>query len=119
MTLGQLIDVIAHCKRNIFPVLNDENKLVGVVYLDNIREIMFNPAMYENTLVKSICSPVSGFIQAEDSMQTVMQKFETLRAWNLPVIEQGKYIGFLSKSAIFNEYRKLLIKQGKIEEIPI
>lgn len=119
MTLGKLIDVIAHCKRNIFPVINEEQKLIGIVYLDAIREIMFNPARYENTLVKDICSPVNGFISTDDTMLTVMQKFETLRAWNLPVIENGKYIGFVSKSTIFNEYRKLLIKQEASEEISI
>ncbi len=118
-TLGELIEVIASCKRNIFPVLNEQQQLLGVVYLDNIREIMFNTSRYENTLVKDFYLPLTAYIEVNSPMSEVMQTFEKSKVWNLPVLKNGHYIGFISKSNIFNEYRKLLIKNGKSEEIPI
>lgn len=118
-TLGELIDVIASCKRNIFPVINDKQELIGVVYLDNIREIMFNTSRYDNTQVKDFYLPATHRLDIHTPMQQVMEIFEKSKVWNLPVLQNGQYVGFISKSNIFNEYRKLLIKKGKSEEIPI
>lgn len=109
--LSELVDLVRASKRNIFPVVNDEQQLVGVVTLDDIREIMFDHEKYEVTMVKELMHSPPAFISSHENMQSVMRKFEKSGAWNLPVIDDGKYIGFLSKSRIFNTYRKQLIRQ--------
>jgi len=39
-------------------------------------------------------------------MDSVMKKFETTDAWNLPVVKHDRtYVGFVSKSKIFSAYR--------------
>ncbi len=108
-TLTELTKVIAKSKRNMFPVINKSGMLVGIVNLDNIRHIMFNVDMYETTYVRDIMVLPPTFVSPDESMEEVMQKFEENNAWNLPVINNGKYIGFLSKSKIFSVYRKWLI----------
>lgn len=109
--LAELVDLVRASKRNIFPVVNDQQQLVGVVTLDDIRDIMFDQAKYEEILVKELMHSPPTFISSHENMQSVMRKFERSGAWNLPVIDDGKYIGFLSKSRIFNTYRKQLIRQ--------
>ncbi|MBD79056.1 MAG: chloride channel protein [Crocinitomicaceae bacterium] len=107
-TLGDLVKQVTNSKRNLFPVV-DENKLfIGVVTLDDIREIMFDQYMYERTMVHELMSMAPEHIEISDSMKKVMEKFEGSGAWNLPVIDQGKYIGFVSKSRLYSEYRKKL-----------
>ena len=108
-TLGDLVKVISKSKRNIFPVLDDNNNLVGVVYLDKIRELMFNTEMYGNTYVSNLMITPQAFININDSMDSVMNKFQETNAWNLPVVENRKYVGFVSKSKLFSVYRKHLI----------
>ena len=109
-TLGELVDRVKVSKRNIFPVVNDQDELMGVVTLDDIRKIMFDREAQENTKVKTLMSAPPASVQPHENMQSVMSKFEISGAWNLPVIEEGKYKGFLSKSTIFNTYRKKLIR---------
>ena len=41
-------------------------------------------------------------------MEEVMRLFDETGAWNLPVVEKGKYVGFVSKSKIFTSYREVL-----------
>jgi chloride channel protein, CIC family len=109
-SLGKLVKSIARSKRNLFPVLTVNNMLVGVVLLDNIRHIMFNTDMYQRVFVRDLMQPPPAHITPGESMQSVMRKFEEHEAWNLPVINNGEYIGFLSKSKLFSFYRKWLIE---------
>ena len=110
MELSSLVAVVAKTKRNIFPVLNSANHLVGIVYLDDIRHIMFRQELYHRYNVAGLMKPVPERLGIEEPMETVMKKFEETQAWNLPVEDvDGTYIGFISKSAIFNAYRKTLL----------
>lgn len=108
--LGELVQVIASSKRNIIPVLGDNNTLLGIVPLDNIRQIMFNREMYETTMVSSLMVLPSNYVSSEEPMRDVLKKFEDSGEWSLPVIDEGEYKGFLLKTKIFSAYRKKLIE---------
>ena len=109
-SLGKLVKTISRSKRNLFPVITGQNMLIGVVLLDNIRHIMFNTDMYQRIFVRDLMQPPPAHISPGESMESVMQKFEENEAWNLPVINNGEYIGFLSKSKLFSFYRNWLIE---------
>ncbi|MBR5430874.1 MAG: chloride channel protein [Bacteroidales bacterium] len=107
-TLGQLTDVIAHSSRNIFPVVDQQNHFLGIVYLDDVRQYMFRPEFYDKIYIYDILKE-SDSVTVSDRMETVMDKFETSRAWSLPVLDKnGIYLGFVSKSKIFSSYREQL-----------
>ncbi len=112
-SLGELVQEVKKCKRNIFPVVNSGCNLIGIIYLDDIRQLMFNESKYPLVLVKTIMRPPKEIIQVDDDMLTVMSKFEKSNSWNLPVANNDVYIGFISKSTIFDAYRHRLIKQAK------
>ena len=110
MNLGQLTQAVARSRRNLFPVLNAEQHLVGIVLLDSIRKLMFRSELYRRYTVESLMTPPPARIVSTDAMDTVMRKFDETHAWNLPVEdENGVYLGFVSRSKIFNEYRKVLV----------
>lgn len=110
MTLKEMLyGAVVKSKRNLFPVTNDENELVGIITLDDIREIMFNTSLHDAVLVKFLMHDPPDFIDfEEDRMQHVMDKFQNTGAWNLPVIKNGKYYGFISKSKLLTAYRQEL-----------
>lgn len=111
MDLGALTSVVAKTKRNIFPVLNAAKHLVGVIYLDDIRHIMFRQELYHRYSVASLMRQVPERLSIEEPMDVVMRKFEETGAWNLPVEDTtGEYIGFISKSAVFTAYRNTLLE---------
>lgn len=110
-TLGQLVDIVAHSKRNIFPVVENE-MLVGIILLDNIREIMFKHEMYNSIFVNQLMQNPPAIITIDEDMHSVMKKFDETNAWNLPVVEDGKYVGFISKSSIFTQYRETLVRSS-------
>lgn len=112
-TLGDLVEVIKVSKRNYYPVVDENESLVGILRLDDVRKIMFDQKVYESIYVKSVMQIPREIIQTTDDMALVMNKFERSGAWNLAVTEDDKYIGFISKSTIFNSYRKRIIKQHK------
>lgn len=111
--LEELIALVQISKRNIFPVVNEKNELEGIVTLDDIREIMFDETSRKQVIIRSIMQLPPASVSSTEKMQSVMNKFEVTQAWNLPVIDEGKYVGFVSKSRIFNAYRKKLIRQSK------
>ena len=103
-----MVDVISQSKRNLFPVINERKELVGVVLLDDIRNIMFRPELYRRMRVSTFMAMPPAKIEVGDSMDRVMKLFDDTGAWNLPVVENGVYVGFVSKSKIFNSYRLVL-----------
>ncbi|MCB9335768.1 MAG: chloride channel protein [Flavobacteriales bacterium] len=109
-TLGDLVKVVSKSSRNLFPVVDDKDILHGVITLDDIREIMFKPEMYDTVKVQSLMTIPQTYVHLSDSMDIVMEKFTKSNAWNLPVINGKKYVGFVSKSKLFNAYRKLLVE---------
>ncbi len=110
--LGELVDVVAHSSRNIFPVIDKHNHLLGVITLDNIREIMFKSEMYDKVLAKELMRIPLAVISPGEPMHAVMKKFDETGAWNLPVIENEEYRGFISKSSVFSSYRQMLKKSS-------
>lgn len=109
-TLGKMVKAISKSKRNIFPVADSNGLMLGIVLLDDVRELMFNTDKYENTYVRELMSIPPEFITIDEPMDSVMRKFEETNAWNLPVIDKGKYVGFVSKSKIFSAYRNMLVQ---------
>jgi len=111
MTLGELVKVVAVSSRNIFPVLGTEDELVGILLMDNIREVMFDHSKYDTVKVKQLMRPPAAIVQPDDDMISVMKKFDDTGAWNLPVVENDMYIGFISKSGLLTKYRSQLIRR--------
>jgi CIC family chloride channel protein len=109
-SLGKLVKAISRSRRNLFPVLTEKNMLIGVVLLDSIRHIIFNTDMYNQIFVRDLMQPPPAHISPGDSMDSVIRKFEDNEAWNLPVINNGEYVGFISKSKLFSFYRQQLIE---------
>lgn len=112
-TLGDLVALVQKSKRNIFPVVNEAHELMGIITLDDIREMMFDPEYQKSVIVETLMHRPPDTVSPKDQMQEVMSKFEKTGAWNLPVIQHGKYLGFVSKSRIFNAYRTRLKRQHK------
>ncbi|MDR3062114.1 MAG: chloride channel protein [Dysgonamonadaceae bacterium] len=111
MMLGDVVKAIAKSKRNVFPVTDQRGILRGVVLLDDIRNIMFRPELYERFNVKKFMVSPPAKLNINQPMEKIMQIFDDTKAWNLPVIDnEDKYIGFVSKSKIFNAYRDILVE---------
>jgi chloride channel protein, CIC family len=109
-SLGKLVKVISSSKRNIFPVVDEYNVLEGVVLLDDVREIMFDVEKYETQKVSDLMTLPPSYVDIKEKMDAVMDAFRKTGAWNLPVLDDGLYVGFISKSRIYSAYRELLVQ---------
>ena len=109
-TLGDLVKIMSSCSRNVFPVLDSDGNYLGEVRVEEIRNIMFRPELYQRFTVQKLMVSPSERVDVNDAMELVMEKFERSNAWNLPVVDGEKYIGYVSKSKIFSAYRSVLIE---------
>ena len=110
MDLGQLVGVISKAKRNLFPVVDGEGVLLGIVHMDDIRNIMFRQELYHRYTVDKLMVSAPCRLSVNDPMEVIMRKFDDTDAWNLPVDDaDGKYLGFVSKSKVFSTYRQVLV----------
>lgn len=107
-TLRTLLKAVMHSHRNIFPVLSEDGKLVGIVRVDSIRKFILNAELYDMILVYDVMSDTGPVLDANDSLSDAATLFDRLRIWNLPVTENGKYIGFVSKAGVYDNYRRML-----------
>ena len=108
-TLGDVMDIIATSKRNIFPVIDNFGHLLGIVQLDDLREDMFKPSKRGNSITRYMIQPPDKILEHE-MIQEVLPRFEQNRTWMLPVVDkENHYRGFISKSRILNAYREQLV----------
>ncbi len=106
-TLGDLIPIISSSRRNIFPVVDKDGTFCGHVLLDDIRSVMFDQTLYSQPIEEFTVIP-EYLIHPEDPMETVVKKFQVSGKYNIPVIENGKYLGYISRANVFSTYRKTL-----------
>jgi CIC family chloride channel protein len=107
-TLRDLVQVITKSHRNIFPVLDEKNNLEGIVKLDDIRNIMFHQEMYDTTKIRDLMITPQWTIQTTDPMEAVAKQFSESGRYNLAVLKDGKYLGFVSRARVFSSYREML-----------
>jgi CIC family chloride channel protein len=105
-----LVKIITKSTRNLYPVVDNDNKLVGIISLDRIRSIMFDHEKYEVTKVAELMEKPAATIEPTENLHDVLMKFDNTNQWNLPVVENKVYLGFLSKSSILSKYRKELME---------
>ena len=111
MLLGDMLKkAVATSARNIFPVVNENKQFLGIVLLDDIRPVMFDTEMYKSVNVEAFMKAAPETILQNDSVEKVMNKFKASGAWNLPVVKNGKYVGFISKSKLLTAYRNKLVE---------
>ncbi len=108
MTLGDLVDIVSHSTKNCFPVLNQNNEFLGLIWLDDIREIIFKFEIYDAVFVNELMVKPKIVLSNEYSMEVVMKKFDESGLWLIPVVDQLKFSGFISKSSVFSDYRNKL-----------
>ena len=109
-SVQSLIRVISTSKRNTFPVVNANGELAGVIHMDDIRSIIFTPEKYEKLTVKDLTTKPAATIALHENLDTVLKKFDETNQWNLPVVDKGKYVGFVSKSSVLAKYRSELLR---------
>jgi len=107
-TLGDLVKIIKKAHRNIFPVVDDQGRFHGIVKMDDIRHVMFDPAMYDNVHVRDLMFMPQYTISRDESMEEVARKFQVSQRYNIAVLEDGKYLGFVSRARVFSAYREML-----------
>ncbi len=111
-SLGELVKVVSSSKRNIFPVLDNNLNLKGLITIDDIREIMFKQEMYEKMTVRELMRQTGHVITEKDDIRTALKLFDESHLWNIPVVFEQQYMGFISKSTILEKYRETLLKSS-------
>jgi chloride channel protein, CIC family len=107
-TLRDLVKAISKSQRNLYPVVDEEGILKGMVKLSDIKSLIFETDLYDSVKVKDLMYMPEYYISPYDSMEKVAEKFESSRRYNLAVIDEGKYLGFISRAVAFSKYRKTL-----------
>lgn len=115
--LKDLVDIIKKSEKNIFAVIDGKERFVGIIELNDIKQKLFQPEEFEKICIKTLMKKPAAVIQQDTEMHTVMEKFDETQSWYLPVLtKERKFIGFISKTKLFNKYREILSSQGDLYE---
>ncbi|MBN2518895.1 MAG: chloride channel protein [Bacteroidales bacterium] len=107
-TLGDLVKAVSQSRRNVFPVVDNDDKMVGILTLNDIRNIIFKPELYNEIYVRNIMYFPEVFVSYYDTLGEIADKIESSGRFNVPVLKDGKYMGFVSRAKVFSAYRKLI-----------
>ncbi|MBV5314263.1 MAG: chloride channel protein [Prolixibacteraceae bacterium] len=105
LNLGQMTYFIARSKRDLFPVVDDDGKMLGMIKMNDIRNLMFEQDLYEKISVRDLMYMPEFFISPNDTIEVIVEKFKSCGRYNLAVIDDGKYVGFISRARVFSAYR--------------
>jgi CIC family chloride channel protein len=115
--LKDLIEIIKKSEKNIFAVVDNKERFMGIIELNDIKQKIFQPDYYNSVSIKSIMKKPAAILYTDQDMHTVMEKFDITRSWYLPILDKNKkFTGFISKTKLFNKYREILATQGDLYE---
>jgi len=108
-SLRDLVDTIAHSTRNIFPLVDENRKFHGIVTLDTVREIMFDPEKYDTVMIKDLSFTPKDFINNQEPIADVAMRFKENGLYNMAVLDSdNNYYGFVSRANLFSKYREIV-----------
>jgi CIC family chloride channel protein len=105
--LADLVDAIKNCDRNVFPVIDNSSNLVGLIHFKDIKKIIFEPDKYDKVYIKDIMKKPEIVIDINESVDSIIEKVRAKNIWNIPVVDNGKYKGFISKSSLLSAYQEV------------
>ena len=115
--LEDLIEIVKRSDKNIFAVVDAKDRFTGIIELNDIKQKLFQPDRFNNVSIKSLMKKPPALLQSSQDMHSVMEKFDVTQSWYLPVLDnENKFIGFISKTKLFNKYREILASQGDMYE---
>jgi CIC family chloride channel protein len=115
--LKDLVDIIKRSEKNIFAVVDGKERFAGIIELNDIKQKLFQPEQFDKISIRTLMKKPAAILQQEHDMHTVMEKFDVTQSWYLPVLnKERKFIGFISKTKLFNKYREILSSQGDLYE---
>lgn len=115
--LKDLVDIIKRSEKNIFAVVDGKERFAGIIELNDIKQKLFQPEQFDKVSIKTLMKKPAAILQQDHDMHTVMDKFDVTQSWYLPVLnKERKFIGFISKTKLFNKYREILSSQGDLYE---
>lgn len=115
--LKDLVELVKKSEKNIFAVLDSKERFAGIIELNDIKQKLFQPESFENTSIRSLMKKPAGIIYDDETMQSVMDKFDITQSWYLPVLNRNRHFrGFISKSKLFDKYREALSSQTDLYE---
>lgn len=115
--LKDLIEIIKKSEKNIFAVYDSKDRFAGIIELNDVKQKLFLPDQFDKISIKSMMKKPAAILYLEQDMHTAMEKFDTTLSWYLPVLDKNKkFLGFISKSKLFNKYREILSSQGDLYE---
>ncbi|MBQ2165950.1 MAG: CBS domain-containing protein, partial [Bacteroidaceae bacterium] len=108
--LSKIVTAIESSRRNLFPVVNEGGQLIGVMSLDSVRHYIFRSELYHKYSVSNFMKEAPAILTSTDTLKVATEKFDETKAWSLPVVDDnGRFVGFISRSGLFNSYRKTLV----------
>lgn len=115
--LKDLVEIIKRSEKNIFAVTDGKQRFAGIIELNDIKQKLFQPDQFDKINIRSIMKKPSAILRQDQDMHSVMEKFDITQSWYLPVLDTDKkFVGFISKTKLFNKYREILASQGDFYE---
>jgi CIC family chloride channel protein len=115
--LGALVEMIKKSEKNIFAVTDKKDRFAGIIELNDVKQKLFQPELFDAVSIKTLMKKPAAILLQEQDMHSVMEKFDITQSWYLPVLDKDKkFIGFISKTKLFNKYREILASQGDLYE---
>jgi CIC family chloride channel protein len=115
--LEDLIEIIKRSEKNIFAVVDLKDRFTGIIELNDIKQKLFRPELFDKVTIKSLMKKPPAILRSTQDMHSVMEKFDVTQSWYLPVLgAENQFIGFISKTKLFNKYREILASQGDLYE---
>jgi CIC family chloride channel protein len=115
--LGDLVELVKASDKNIFAVIDNDDRFIGIIELNDIKQKLFYPEQYDKVKIRSLMKKPAAVLQRNQDMHAVMEKFDHTQSWYLPVLDADrKFVGFISKTKLFNKYREILSSQVDLYE---
>ncbi|QDT02275.1 H(+)/Cl(-) exchange transporter ClcA [Rubripirellula lacrimiformis] len=119
-TLDDIVHRLAKTTQHYFPVVDQDDSMVGIFSDDDVRRYLYDEAIWRLANAEDVM--VSDFVRVSpnDDLHDALQKFTAMNLDELPVIDEdnpGKLLGFLRRKETIAAYnRRILQRRREVEQ---
>lgn len=112
-SLRKLAELSAATSRDVLPVISPEGHFEGIVKLNDIRKKLYDTEHYDTIQVSELCQQPEETVSPSEAASSVLEKFDRVNSWYLPVVQNERFIGFVSRMKVLARYRSELSRGSR------
>lgn len=117
-SLNDIVHLLAETSQRYFPVVDEENRLVGIFSAEDVRSYLYDDIIWEIANARDVMRTRVVTVTPDDDLNTALTKFTALNVDELPVVspeDSQRIVGVIRHKETIDAYNRRRLEHQEID----